>query len=930
MLRRTSHWLLIMCAAALTVSATAQADVVADYLRRHGLHQLLAVHLEQQLHGLSGEVRDELILELAGIYAQLLESTDDSALLADLQERSRRLLGAASPSVGEELRLALLRGSYRGAEAIAERHRLRQSNDQELTRARETLAEIIPKLTRLRNQIDSRARQTENRLMRSGGKTAAELARRAETTQSLLTQSTFLTAWAQYYQSWLNQRPDNARVAEGLFANLLSAESSRPQPSDISVDLRGMEAMARSILGMGLCKSLTSSSATAIEWLDLLDHDRAYAPLREQLPAWKMTVHLEHGEFRAARSILAAASGEDEPGPPLAWIRLAAVHALEAEARHRQAADLARLAVAMLAARGELAEVIDLAERYGTEALGDTGFTFRYVRGVQHYDRARAAHGHDRPVADQRLVEMYDEAIDQFSRALAEEDVEGYGEAAASCQWLIGWCRFFQGRYLSARDAFALAVDHLGLDQAPEAMWMAVVCLDKAAELREDGSLDQSLSDLIDEALARFPSSPRAPKLRLKRAMRAGASPDVVEELLGISADNDVYVAARRRAAQVLYQLFREAADEKRLAYGNEYLSVALPLLGAAADEVDHTDGAAVEEYLARSRRVLEVALAAGIERATAAGTVLADLEALAGRDGVDLSAYQDEIDCRWIQQLLLTDDAPAAEEIADRLWARAPASVWCRVAERALFRYGVGRWRSDETRGPADRGDLLLVVHHGQRILDEFKDQPDALQQRRVLVYYATVAEALLQLAEAGGGRQQAVLAMALYETLLEAAPTDARFLRAAAVLSERLDDVDLALRCWRTLAAGSTIGTEGWYEAKFHLITLLADEDPARARAVMDQHKQLNPGFGPEPWASRMRQLDLRLPPADDNTAGTQGSVGAVRRIPSTSGWHALRAQRVVRGTLRTPCAAVESPRTNRSAAPTSLCVPPGGAAS
>ena len=66
------------------------------------------------------------------------------------------------------------------------------------------------------------------------------------------------------------------------------------------------------------------------------------------------------------------------------------------------------------------------------------------------------------------------------------------------------------------------------------------------------------------------------------------------------------------------------------------------------------------------------------------------------------------------------------------------------------------------------------------------------------------------------------------------------------------------------RILAAGSPAGTHRWYEAKFRLITLLAEIDPARARGVMDQHKGLNPNLGPEPWASRFAALDARIPPA------------------------------------------------------------------
>jgi tetratricopeptide (TPR) repeat protein len=822
----------------MTVSPAARADEVADYLRRHGLHRLLAVHLEQQLQGLGGEARDELVLELAGIYALLLESTEGPALLADVQERSRRLLAAASASVGEELRLALLRGSYRGAESIAERHRLRQSNAEEVQRARETFSEIIPKLTRLRTQIEGRLRQTENRLMRSGGAAATDLARRAEATQGLLTQSTFLAAWALYYQSWLNDRPAGGRFAASAAAGHL--RGSTLHGGHVPINPRhGSLPVAHRFFG---------------------DRDRVAEPAGSRAglrAAARAASRLDDGRAPGARRV---------PGGPR----------LEAEQRSRQAAELARLAVAMLAARGELSVVLDLAERYGTDVLGESGFAVRYVRGVQLYDQARGAHGHDEATGDARVAALYREAIGQFDGALAEDDAERYPEAAASCRWLIGWCRFFQGQYLAAREAFEAAVDHLGPDQAPEAMWMAVVCLDKAVEAGGDDALAQTLSNLIDQALSRFPSSPRAPKLRLKRAMRAGASPEVVEELLDISADNDVYVAARRRAAQILYQLFRQASGEQRLAYGNEYLAVALPLLGAAADELDHTDRAAIEEFVARSRRVLEVALAEGIGRATAAGTVLADFETLAQRDGVDLSEYEDEIDCRRIQQLLLIEDPAAAEPIADPLWERNPESVWTRVAERALFRYGVERSRSADARSAAGRSNLQLVVHHGQRILTEFEDQPEALSQRRVLVYYSTVAAALLQLAEADGGRAPAQQALDLYEKLLAAAPTDARILRATAVLSERLDNIDQALRCWRTLAAGSTIGTEAWYEARFHLITLLAEVDPARARAVMDQHKQLNPDYGPEPWSSRMRQLDLRIPAAAE-TAPAPGEAAS-----------------------------------------------------
>jgi tetratricopeptide (TPR) repeat protein len=790
-----------------------------------------------------------------------LESTDDPARLRSLQERSRRLLATASAGVGQELRLALLRGSYRGAEKIAESHRLRQSTDEDVERAIETLAEIIPKLNRLRNQVNSRVNQAERRLMRTGGNDAQALADEAEAIERLRTQCTFVTAWALYYQSWLNNRPENARVAEELFAELLSAESSRPQPAEISVDFRAMEAMARSILGMALCKSVTSSSNVALSWIELLTHPMTFETIREQTPIWRLVILFEHGEYLAAGKLLDSFGSDGEP-VPLAWIRLVAVHALEAEHGSRAAADLARIAMTTLAARGELRAVLDLAGRYGVESLGTSGFAFRYVRGVQFYQDARTRHGDEQPVDDEAILGVYRDAVAEFETALQERDAVQYPEAAASCRWLIGWCRFFEGRFLDARTSFEQAAERLGKEQAAEALWMAVVSLDY--ELKrgrgDKETLRAEMAELIDDVLVRFPLSRYTAKLRLKRALQREPSADVVEELLTIGSDSDVYEPARRRAAQILYQLFRTTAGEGRLAYGNEYLGVALPLLSVP----DKDDARAADLYIARSRRVLEVALTDGIVRLTAAGRVLADLESLASEGTLDLARWDDELSCRRIQERLLADDAAAAAVIADALWSSSGGSVWSRLAERTLFRYGLARWKSLEPAAESDSVYLALVVDHGLRVLEEFKERPKALSQKRILAWHAAVAEAMLLDFQRGGDPARAAQALALYERLLTAAPTDARFLHATAILARELSNDQLALSCWRTLAAGTPPQTDRWYEARFHQISLLADIDPDRARAVMDQHKQLNPDYGPDPWGVRLEQLDLRIPNA------------------------------------------------------------------
>src|SRR5262245_24845045 len=121
---KTALLVIVACA----VARIGRADDVSTYLEQLGLKGLLAVHLEQQLEDAPPEQRTEMLVRLAAIYADLLESTKDEARRADLEQRGRRLLSSAPASSVDDLRLALLRASYRSAERIAEQHRLRLSD----------------------------------------------------------------------------------------------------------------------------------------------------------------------------------------------------------------------------------------------------------------------------------------------------------------------------------------------------------------------------------------------------------------------------------------------------------------------------------------------------------------------------------------------------------------------------------------------------------------------------------------------------------------------------------------------------------------------------------------------------------------------------------------------------------------------------------
>jgi len=849
-------------------------DEIAAYLERHGLMELLTVHLEEALLVADGADREELIVRLSGIYAELLEAVGDGDRREELETRSRRLLAEAPEGTTDALRLALLRATYRSIEKIAENHRLRLSNDDDVDWARGALGDLIMALNRLRKQTDAHALLADRRLARASGTEAVVLAEEAESARQINAQCTFLNAWAQYYASWLNDRPDNARIAQRLFVELLDFGDQAPVPENVSVDLRSTEAIARCILGIALCKSLTTSSSAALGWIALLEDDHTHELLREQVPAWRMAIHLEHGEYLSVRSELDGLAAGAEP-TPLTWLRLVAVHALEAKGASRYATELARDAVTELAARGELQQVFDLAERYPIDALGSTGFAVDYVSGVLRYHEARGLHGDDDPTATGDAAALYEKAIVRFEAAVRRTDADKYPAARADCPRLIGWCSYFEGRLLAAREAFERAAGELKADAAAEALWMAIVCLDRLVEVdARNQALNDDLAGLIRRFLAEYPANEHAPKLILRRALRTEeVSPEVAEELLAIPPDSPVYLTARRRAAQILYRLFRDTKGGAKIAYGSEYLSVALPLHAQDAQEIDDRDAAAVQRFTVGGRRILEVALQDGIGRLMAARTVLDAFDAELEDVLADEAEIALELDYRRMQERLLSGDAVAATTLADALHDADPGGFWTRRASRTMFQGSRQAWRDADEAGEDSRAVVGRVVRFGSRVLEEYQDDEAAFSHPGVISYASAVAEAAMIIWERSGDVRQGERSLDLFERLLERHPRNAKFLRSAAVLSERLGKPERAVACWRTLVSGTRQESDAWYEAKFRLVSLLAFSDPERARRILDQHRQLHPGYGPDPWGARLKALDLRVP----RSAGAEAEGGA-----------------------------------------------------
>ncbi|MCA9292037.1 MAG: hypothetical protein KDA25_12975, partial [Phycisphaerales bacterium] len=674
--------------------------------------------------------------------------------------------------------------------------------------------------------------------------------------------ATFLHGWALYYRAWLGQSRLGLDEAIAAFATILGSEASMPSANDISVDLRDVEVIARSILGVALCHSLNQRQRTALEWIRLLDHPQAFPALREQAPAWTLVIDLEQQDYTAARAEIDRLVARSVDVPAV-WLRLVAVQSLE-EQLDPDARKLARWAVTELASRGELQQVLDLAERYGVSALGDRGFALRYVSGILVYQAVRAAHDSTEPATNPDHLARYADAAKDFALALSELDAAQYPDAVAACRKLAAWCLFFQGNFIDARLAFLEAEKSLKGDDAAEALWMAIACADRLVKAGAGERLAAELDTLVERFLRDYPSDERAPTLVLMRAYKADdASPELVDELLAVPESSDMRAPAVRRAAAMLYALHHDATTIDAAAeYGQRYLDLAVPLVMSDQHEVSGAgDGAT--RFAVDCRRCLDVALSESIANPRLARLVFAAFDAVGERVPEIVAEHRDEIDYRRIVAAAYEDDLSVADAFADAIWTRDPTTVWARSGARTLFE--IGRRRLEDDRVEDDRMALDLVVRHGLRILEEYAGTPGARDDSRLMYIHTVVAQGLTRLwSRSPNDTALARQALAMHEETLAQRPRDGEALRSVGLLSEALGEPARAMECWRLIVAATSVRTEPWYEAKYHLVSVLATVEPERARAVMDQYRQLNPDLGPPPWNERFAALDARIPAA------------------------------------------------------------------
>lgn len=899
MCRRTDAILAVLLAFLALVAGVAAAqpesageDAVERYLADRGLTDLLAARLQERLDSTLGDERIAIAERLGTLYVRLLTDAATPEQRARAEALSRELLLKVPDSESFELRINLAKASYLKGEELAELHRLRIAGPEERSEAERVLRSVLPIFEDAGTKVHRRVESLERRESRGSDPDPQAVKEQLADARRLRSLAMYYAGWSRYYLALVSGDVRLAEQAKRDFGWLLNAPGNRePTVERLPAPLLRFEHVARAAMGVALAASVQGKDVEAVRWLDVLvESPEVPESVRRQLFTRRIAV------LGAARRwadldlmIARARRGGDASETRLetADARLLAVVVLEAlddpkarglAGRDRLLETLAQTALGDLVARGEVGHVIDLVGRYGTAPIGNEGFIVQFVRGLRAYERARENHakaGEDgeAPTADEAVANRYREAARALLLGVDAQDASKFPKERARAALLRGLSLYYAGEPEPAADAYEVAASLApSEDDRKEALWYAIVALDRAVEGGRL-SLVPRRDRLAGVFLQSFPRTERAARLLLRR-VEGGLIDDAeaIEVLLAVPRESALYDTARRHAARLLYTQCRVARPADRGAMAARFAAVAEELIErdrwTVMNGTPVEAGEAADFIVLRVRQLLDVLMSAAAPDVRRAERALTTLEEVRAYLGLNLDALEEEIEYRRLQIALVHRDRPRIDAASRRL--QEIGGRFAEAADRLVYRVALEQRRAN----PDDAYAAREVVRFGSRILAGFEPIESSISNQQVsslVEAIADAADALWRLERDEAARDAA---LRLDARLIDLGRHTARSLRRYSRLSEEAGDAEAALEGWRTLLAGLAQGSDEWFEARCESLRLLAATDAPRARIVLDQHKTLFPQFGPEPWGAKLRELDAALPPAPTPTTDGKGS--------------------------------------------------------
>ncbi len=827
-------------------------DAVAGWLESKGLDRLRMSRLEEMLASSRvEEEQDVLIGQLIELYVRGFDSGLSDEERSRLEERGRRLLKGLKIKTGDPLRLVLLRSRYALAESDCLEIRLQRldSVDRESMIAR--LDALAFELGELRLRLEKRNESQKKKLGRTRGIDAELLSRDTVTIDVMLGQATYLEAWVRAYLGWLTNSSEDSALSQRLFGTLFDTGDTYPEPDALSVDRRSYDWYAWSIIGTAFARSLTDSMPTLESWLDLLMEETAAERPRTWLPFWRIALALDLRDFRTAARVLS----ESPDDATSEMLRLASVVALQAS-DDPEAAALSRMAVDMLASRGDFRLISELSERFGLPDVKE-GFLLRFVGAWQLMRDAevRSAEG-DEGGARQ----LNRKALAEMIAAERQPDATAFPELRLELLRMRGLCHRLIGDHLAAGEDYLAASEAAGGRDAGDLLWSSIQSFLEHERTAQVG-LDQVRlrMDLLDRFLMLHPSHPRVSRARLLR-MEDATDPTIDDALalLALAEDDEFADVSRKKALRILYRLFKSGQGATSVDAGRIFLDrVSMPTFspGMTEDEIDAS--------LLEALRILSVSLA---ERTRDRGIALALMEAIddARERGMPIpERHRGQLGSRRVEVLLLPpleiedileaiDEFTGGEGIESDPFTRRSLKIILATCESLL--------EEEPLDSPLVPVSIDAVRRAGAGLIGSKPLEADLTESDQWLILRAmALAERIAH--ERSRDFDAGEMGFALYDALVRSRPNDSRALHGLVRVAEATGRLEDAVNAQRVLLSGASPGTEIFFERKNRFLELLTRHDPERALKVLDQHVALYPEYGPGAWGVALRTLHESL---------------------------------------------------------------------
>lgn len=886
---------------ATAFSETQSTDPVEDYYKQHGLEDLIVTYLEIKLkQTLNEQDRIDLAQRLAILYGQMLDMAQNESQRDHWVNKSRYLLELVPNSNTEILRLNIHKASYMRAEKTAELYRLRAVNDDSRLQARRIMSDVASQLASNYRDIMRRIHSMESQKFDDYSSAEyKQAAARLHELDSMASQSAYYAAWALYYKAELSEPYGDVTQALKLFGHILQSEREFPRLDEMPDTLLSYEHISRAALGVALCMTLAGNTNTALDWLDALDREDTNPAVLKSLDAYRLWILFHHEGWDEINTMLDRMQQDNTLNATIA--RLVTVRAFEAVARtgNEQCRAIAARGISALSDLGQITQIMEIANIYDLNSVGDQGFILIYVLGLKAYQHARDVHNSTQPTQNPEIIGYYNQAQKDLQSAISRTDAGQYPDSIMNARLLIAWSYYYTSQFIEAGEAFRELTTESDKDTAETALWMRIVCLDNVKRMRVNQSQNNSTEpvantqELLNQDmrtfLDRFPSSRHAGQIRYRLAIsqEGAASMERVEMLLDVPPDSPDYQNAQHEAERMLYSLFLNAQGMSKINLAHNYLHIAQAILteehrllfsSMSSDEE-------IQRYLDRARRVLDVLLTRGVARLTEARNLLDRMYTAQSAGLLNLDKIADELEYRRFQLQMLSGDYETAEQWCEQLWATNPKHTFAKRAMHDMFVNAVQDWRAFAA-DPKIDNTIRRVYLFGSRLLDYEINNGDEsgggsggsepikkyrLEDSQSLNIAAIVAEAALYLGNKYADKDMSIVAENLYTQLLTIQPRNYTFLKANAQIAEARGDFESAANYWRTNLQGLDSSRNEWFEAKYHVIRLLMKIDTTRAREVIRQHQLLHPELGPEPWGKQIGDLIKQLVTADIENRNT-----------------------------------------------------------